>query len=207
MMLVHKPVLEAKLSWLDPYMRGPFIQSDEFDCSTKILKKDLNTEEERKELSKEAQAYFWSSDEDLMILKDKAACYGRDLDPVPIDGDCLLHAVRKQCDINPAWTIMENWQTLAFYLAKLPEQFILYANPYIIDQKYESYILNVYHGYSYGDELIASVWGHIWNMKITILSPQMPDLKCFHSDKTFPDVVICHNGKAGTDGHHFATSK
>ena len=207
MMQVHKPVLETKLNWLDPYMKGPLVQSDEIDPSTKKQKRVLYTDEEKKYLSKEAQLYFLSSDDDLKILKDKAAHYGRDLDPVPVDGDCLLHAVRKQCDINPAWTLEENQQTLAFYLAKLPEQFILYTNPYILDQKYESYILNFYHGYSYGDELIASVWGHIWNMKITILSPHMPDLKCFHTEKNFPDIVICHNGKPGIDGHYFATSK
>ena len=207
MMRVHKSVLETKLNWLDPYMRGPLVQSDEIEPSTKKQKRVLYTDEEKKYLSKEAQLYFLSSDDDLKILKDKAAHYGHDLDPVPVDGDCLLHAVRKQCDINPVWTLEENRQTLAFYLAKLPEQFILYANPYIHDQKYESYILNFYHGYSYGDELIASVWGHIWNMKITILSPHMPDLKCFHTEKNFPDIVICHNGKPGIDGHYFATSK
>ena len=118
-----------------------------------------------------------------------------------------MHAIRKQGDINRKWTIKENRETLAFYLAKLPEQFILYAHPYISEQSYESYLLNFWHGFSYCDELVARVWGHIWNLKITVISPDTPDLRCFHGDKDFPDIVICHNGCPGVDGHFFATSE
>ena len=206
MLRVSREVLKTKLDFLDPYMRGPLIKSTEIDDDPEKVR-ILYTDEEKEEISEEAQQFFLSCDEDLEILKDKAANYGRDLDPVPIDGDCLLHAIRKQCAINRKWTIKENRETLAFYLAKLPEQFILYAHPYIAEQSYESYLLNFWHGYSYGDELIAGVWGHIWNLKITILSPDTPDLRCFHTDKDFPDVVICHNGRAGIDGHFFATSE
>ena len=76
MMWVHKAVLETKLNWLDPYMRGPLIQLDEIDPNTKLKKKDLYTDEEKKDLSKEAQLYFLSSDDDLKTLKDIAAVYG-----------------------------------------------------------------------------------------------------------------------------------
>ena len=184
MLRVSREVLKTKLDFLDPYMRRPLIKSTEIDDDPEKVR-ILYTDEEKEEISEEAQQFFLSCDEDLEILKDKAANYGRDLDPVPIDGDCLLHAIRKQCAINRKWTIKENRETLAFYLAKLPEQFILYAHPYIAEQSYESYLLNFWHGYSYGDELIAGVWGHIWNLKITILSPDTPDLRCFHTDKNF----------------------
>ena len=200
-------ILETKLEFLDPYMRGPLIRSTEIQEDDEDCVRILYTDEEKEDLSEEAQEYFLYCEEDLNILKDKVAKYGRDLDPVPIDGDCLLHAIRKQCKINRHWTVKENRETLAFYLAKLPEQFILHATPYLNGQSYESYLLNFWHGYSYGDELIASVWGHIWNLKITIVTPDYPDLKCFHNDEEFPDVVICHNGRGGLDGHYFATSE
>ena len=207
MLRVKEDVLNSKIAWLDPYMRGEFKQSGEIDRTKKIKKKDLYTDEEKQELSEEAMSFYLESDEDLEILKNKAAKYGRDLLAVPIDGDCLLHAFRSQCDINPRWTILENRGTVAYYLAKLPEQFILYANPYILDQSFESYIRNFFHGYSYGDELIAGSWGHIWNLKTTIISPHTPDLKCFHKDDNFPDIVLVHNGRADPEGHYFATSK
>ena len=56
-------------------------------------------------ISEEAQAFFLASDDDLEILKTKAAKYGRDIKAVPIDGDCLLHAIHDQTHINPNWTI------------------------------------------------------------------------------------------------------
>ena len=206
MLRVSRAVLNTKLDFLDPYMRGPLVKSTEIDDDPEKVR-ILYPDEEKEEISEEARSFFLSCDEDLEILKDKAAKYGRDLDPVPIDGDCLLHAIRKQCDINQKWTIKDNRETLAFYLAKLPEQFILYAHPCISEQSYESYLLSFWHGFSYGDELIAGVWGHIWKLKITVVSPDTLDLRCFHADKDFPDIVICHNGRPGVDGHFFATSE
>ena len=159
----------------------------------------------KRDFQKEAQTYFLSSDDELEVLKTKASKYGRDLKPVPIDGDCLLHAVCDQTQINPNWTIPENRQTLGFYLAKLPKQFFMFAEAYCTEQSYESYVRNFFNGHSYGDELIAGVWGHIWNMKITIISPYYDDLKVFHTDEENPDIVIVHNGRADEDGHYFST--
>ena len=206
MLKVHRDVLQSKIDWFDPELRGELVQSGEIDRDDKT-KKILYTEEEKKEISEEARMYYLSSDEDLQILKMKAAQYGRDLDPVPIDGDCLLHAFRKQCYLNHRWSIMGNREMIAYYMAKLPEQFILYANPYLTEPSYESYVRNFWHGYSYGDELVTSAWGHIWNLRPTIISPCHADLKCFHAEETFPDIVICHNGRPEPEGHYFATSK
>ena len=203
MMRVSQEVLQMKIDWFDPHMKGELIPSPE-DAQNKG-KHQLYTKEEEKYISEEARSYFLACDSDLEILKNKAAKYGRDLKQVPIDGDCLLHAVRDQTEINPKWSIMENRQTLGFYLAKLPEQFFMYAEAYCTEQSYESYVRNFFNGTSYGDELIAGVWGHIWNMKVTIISPHVEDLKVFHDDDENPDVVIVHNGRPDTDGHYFST--
>ena len=77
-------------------MRGPFIQSDEIDHSIKNSEKKICTlMRKEKSSAKKHKHIFLSSDEDLKILKDKAACYGRDLDPVPIDGDCFITCSEK----------------------------------------------------------------------------------------------------------------
>ena len=131
MLKLSRDILETKLEFLDPYMRGPLIRYTEIQEEDDDCVRILYTDEEKEDISEEAQQYFLSCEEDLNILKDKVAKYGRDLDPVPIDGDCLLHAIRKQCKINRHWTIKENRETLAFYLAKLPEQFILHATKMI----------------------------------------------------------------------------
>ena len=194
-------VLQTKIDFFDPHMRGEWIKSSK-EAHVKS-KKMLYSEEEKMEISEEAQAFFLASDDDLETLKTKAAKYGRDLKVVPIDGDCLLHAIRDQTHINPNWTIQENRQTIGFYLAKLPEQFYMFAEGYCTDQSYESYVRNFFNGHSYGDEVIVGVWGHIWNMKITIISPYYEDLKVFHNDDENPDIVIVHNGQTDTDGHYF----
>ena len=196
MMRIMEEVLYTEINWFDPYMRGEFIESEEIQDRhlKKKPKKILYSEDEMKTISSEARNHYLFSDEHLEILKNKVARYGRDLKAVPTDGDCLLHTIRDQCAINPNWSIMENRQTIAFYLAKLPEQFYMYAELYCHDQSFRSYVLNFFRGLSHVDEVIAGVWGHIWNMKITIVSPENPDLKIFHDDDNFPDVVICHDG-------------
>ena len=55
-------------------------------------------------------------------------------------------------------------------------------------------------GNSYGDELIASVWGHIWNLKVTIVSPNTPDLKCFHKCKRGMTALWRSDTKTGWQG-------
>ena len=138
MFKMSEEVLDTKIHFFDPYMCGEFIQAQEItDRHLKRKpKKVLYTEEEKLEISSEARNLYLYSDDDLEILKTKVARYGRDLKAVPIDGDCLLHAIRDQTEINPLWGILENRQTLAFYLAKLPEQFYMYAEPYCEGQSY-----------------------------------------------------------------------
>ena len=83
MLRVSREVLKTKLDFLDPYMWGPLIKSTEIDDDPEKVR-ILYTDEEKEEISEEAQQFFLSCDKDLEILKDKAANYGRDLDPVPM---------------------------------------------------------------------------------------------------------------------------
>ena len=49
------------------------------------------------------------------------------------------------------------------------------------------------------------MWGYVWNIKVTIVSPDTTDLKIFHDDDDFPDIVIIHNGRAEPEKHYFST--
>ena len=88
MMRMMQDVLQTKIDFFDPHMRGEWIKSSE-EAHVKS-KKMLYSEEEKMEISEEAQVFFLASDDDLEILKTKAAKYGRDLKAVPIDGDCYM---------------------------------------------------------------------------------------------------------------------
>ena len=52
-------------------------------------------------ISEEAQKCYMWSNEDYEEVCDKLAKYGRILDPVPIDGQCMLTAPMKQCKLKP----------------------------------------------------------------------------------------------------------
>ena len=68
-------MLQTKLDFLDPYMRGPLIKSKEIDDDPEKVRV-LYIDEEKEEISEEVREFFLSCDEDLEILKDKAAKYG-----------------------------------------------------------------------------------------------------------------------------------
>ena len=60
MLRVSKAVLDTKIEWFDPYMRGDLIPSEEVQRNTKN-KRILYTNEEKQEISEEAQSYFEQS--------------------------------------------------------------------------------------------------------------------------------------------------
>ena len=84
MMRISEAVLETKIHWFDPHMKGEFIQSDEITDRhlKKKLKHILYTDAEKEEISEEAQKFFLSSDDDLETLKTKVAKYGHQLNAV-----------------------------------------------------------------------------------------------------------------------------
>ena len=81
-------------------------------------------------------------------------------------------------------------------MLKHPHHHYKYTKTELIDIKesYESYCYNVFHGNVWGDDLIASVIGDMWNIAITIVTPICKNpFNLFH-DKDTPDMVIVANG-------------
>ena len=207
MLNITKAVLDTKLAWLDDCMKGELIPSHDNDERDKDWQKNLYTKQEKKVISEEAQkCYIWS-EEEYQSVCNKLAKYGRIPDPVTIDGDCMFTAPMKQCKLNPNFKAIDMRHQIAYFLSKLPEQFYQYSLPYLEDQSFQSYTLNIWNGLSYGDELCLGVIAYMWNVKITIVSPDMPDLKIFHQDDENPDIILVHNGKEGLEGHYSSTSK
>ena len=178
-MSVTKAVLDSKLVWLEDCMRGPFIQSTDNEGRDKDWQKKLYTKAEKKIISPEAQACYMWSNEDYDKVCNKLAKFRRIPDPVTIDGHCMFSAPMKQCLLNPNFKVPEMRRQIGYFLSKIPEQFYQYSLPYLEGQSYESYILNIWSGFSYGDELCLGVLAHMWNLKITVVSPDLPDLKIF----------------------------
>ena len=130
------------------------------------------------------------------------------------DGKCLVNAILQQVIHHPhKYTTEMCMQQVRLQMLKHPHRYYKYIETELIDtgESYESYCYNVYHGNVWGDDLIASVIGDMWNIAITIVTPVCRNpLNLFH-DKDTPDVVIVANegswmseAKCST---HFSASK
>ncbi|MCG8625876.1 MAG: hypothetical protein MJE68_28250, partial [Proteobacteria bacterium] len=77
-----------------------------------------------------------------------------------------------------------------------PHVFYPYVEQELIEtgESYESFCFNMFHGNCWGDDLIAAVYSHMWNLAITIVSPALAQpVDLFHT-KEEPDIVIVCNG-------------
>ena len=85
---------------------------------------------------------------------------------------------------------------IVLQMLRHPTHYYKYLEHELIEtgESYESYCCNVYRGNVWGNDLLASVVGDMWNIAITIISPSCS--KPFHlfHDKPEPDVVIVANG-------------
>ena len=187
-------------------MKGEFIPSTDNDQRDKNWQKNLYTKEEKKKLREEVQKCYFASNEDYDAVLVKLAKYGREPDPVKIDGHCMFTAPMKQCSLNRNWTVEDMRHQIAYFMSKMPEQFYQYSLAYLHGQSFQSYILNIWAGLCYGDELCLGCLAHMWNLKITVISPHLPDIKIFHQEED-PDIILVHNGRDDLEGHYSSTSK
>ena len=92
---------------------------------------------------------------------------------------------------------------VAYFLAKHWNIFSVTATA-ITDECLESYVRNIFNGYSYGDLLTLGVTGVMWKVKITVITPDLEEIRVFHkSDKA--DIVLVYNSKQGLNGHYCST--
>ena len=99
----------------------------------------------------------------------------------------------------------------AMYMLRHPSRYYKYVEEDLLytGESYESSVYNVFHCNVWGDDLIAAVFGDMWNIAISIVSPTAK--KPFHlfHNKSQPDVVLVCNGgsymTAGGATHYCAT--
>ena len=72
-------------------------------------------------------------------------------------------------------------------------------------ESYESYVMNVFRGKVWGDDLIAVVFRDMWNIAITIISPGFMKLQPLFHNKLKPDVVIVANSTCWRNGDNSCT--
>ena len=93
---------------------------------------------------------------------------------------------------------------------KEPIFFFPLVEPELDGESYRSYVENIFEGNVWADDMIATAISKMFNISITIISPQLPQaLHLFHDDQE-PDVLLIGNGgNMGTEHEntHFSASK
>ena len=206
---VHPDVLEAYVIWLDTKDQGKWVKSTEINPLNprKLTKADLYTKEERKKIkpSEECQVMFMESNHQARHITDFLKReFNRKVKEVSYDGNCMFSSILAQISHHVYKYKPEHLRKqTAYYLAKHWEKFTATARS-ICDEPLESYIYNLYHGYSYGDLLCLGIIGVMWDLKITIINPELEQIKIFHSSKK-PDVILVYNNRDDLNGHYCAT--
>ena len=61
-------------------------------------------------------------------------------------------------------------------------------------ESYESYCVNIFNSNTWGDDLMASTIGHMWNVSISVIMPEIGEVINLFRDNPEPKIVIVANG-------------
>ena len=146
------------------------------------MKKDLYTSAEKKKIkpSEDCQImYFKSNEKAKNVSQYLKRQFNRQVKEVDYDGSCLFSAILVQISHHTTrYTADMLRKQTAYYLSKHWEIFSNTCEA-ITDEPLESYIKNLYYGYSYGDILCLGVIGFMWKLRITVVTPDLEELRIF----------------------------
>ena len=111
-----------------------------------------------------------------------------------LDGNCLFNAILQQVSHDPVlYTPDHLCHQTAYHMLKNADLFYEYVAQELIDGD-ESYVTNIFNGKG-GDDLMASAVSHMWNIPISIVSPELNTIHLFH-DTTLKIVIMVNGGNA-----------
>ena len=113
------------------------------------------------------------------------------------DGLCMAQAILMQIVHHPHnYTPKMAMRQVALYMLPHPYKYFKYVEQELLrsGESYESYCYNVFNKNVWGDDFIAAVFGDMWNVAITIVTPITRKPMALFHNKEIPDVVIVANG-------------
>ena len=150
--------------------------------------------------------YAHNNKESAEIAETLMGDYGRILEHVPVTAhsyfEALLYQISRDRNKYKSEQLM---QQIAYYMAKWPQRFYDLVRPYLGTHSYESYIKNIFHGTKFIDyEVITAVITKMWNLAITIVSPDGGVVPFYHQNDN-PDIVLVCNSMEWPEKYFCAT--
>ena len=138
--------------------------------------------------------------------------FGKHFQTAP-DGLCMVRAILMQVPHHPHnYTAEMAMRQVALYMLCHPYKYFKCVEQELLrsGESYESYCYNVFNKNIWGDDLIAAVFGDMWNIGISIVTPiHRKPISLWHN-KEIPDVMIVANGGCYTTKNgctHFTATR
>ena len=111
------------------------------------------------------------------------------------DGDCLFTAILEQVIHPTDFTSQMLRHQTTFYMIQYAHIFFPLVQIDIGKESYESYLMNIYDGSLWADDIVIAAIGRMYNLSITIVSPRLEEAyHTFHDSPDNPDVILIANG-------------
>ena len=206
---MSKAHFAARIQWLPDHLKGEFKRCTDINPSKRrvIPVNELYLKGEDKGLSMLMKQMFLKSVKDSKTIDQRLKPLNRIPVPSPSDGECFYKSILYQIDAPKEYTCDLFRKQVAFYGAKY---FDAFENEIVASleegSSYENFLKNVYMGYSYAGLAESVIIAQMWNIRISIVSAELPTQHIFHDGAT-THLVLIHNGRDGVDGHFSGTSK
>ena len=203
-----KEVFYARTRWMPSGMTGVFKKcSDVNPRKRKALSfKELYGDSEPKNMTVLMKNMYLSSCADYKKIDSQLKKLSRIPTVVPVDGECFFTSVLSHINVPKDYTSEHFRKQIAYYASKHWDIFKDVLMPFIVEQSYDSYMKNLFFGFTYGGIVEALIVSEMWNLRISIISPNIP-IQHIHHDGSKIDICLLHNGQQGLEGHFSGTSK
>ena len=204
-----KEMLRIRLEWMQPEYTGPLTPCHDIDPSKDV---HIPTENElypkrtiRVGLPKDCKACYLSTTVEWEKVKSDLKKFDRTVNATPMDGNCCYNACVQQVSHPDKYDGDDLRKHSSYFFAKYPEVIEPHVKEGLAPHCVRSWIVNMFEGRMFGDVISLTCIAVMWNVAITVVTPQSPPLHIFHNKTKSPDIVLVHNGKKGSEGHFTST--
>lgn len=207
---VSEGVFDAKLTWMDNDAKGPWMKSnDDAHLIKRKSIRDFYSSEKESEYSKYTKNLLLKDDNELEDIRQQLKRYNRKPRSVKLDCYSLFSSFIDQVRFKE--TDKYDEESLRRQIAYDGAKFSDFLKTVIHkdedeSESYESFLRNLFHGYSHPCFKSLEIAALVWNISIDVVIPRQKTVHIHHSGKK-ADIVLIHNGLQGYKSHFSSTGK